>query len=429
MTNENQTASLNATASANRIHIGFFGCRNAGKSSIVNAVTGQDLAVVSRIRGTTTDPVSKAMEILPLGPVVVIDTPGFDDEGMLGELRVRKTRQILNRTDVAVLVADASLGLKEEDKLLLRLFREKKIPYLVVFNKADLLDGDERPAAQALLFTAAATAASVSSAEAGVHPPCLLVSAVKKEGIEELKEVLGSLMPKEDPSHTVTLDLVGPGQTAVLVCPIDKAAPKGRLIMPQQMTIRSVLDAGGMALVTRESELEKTLQSLKEDPAIVITDSQVFASVSRLVPDHVPLTSFSILMAEYKGFLETSVRAVHILCSLKDGDRILMAEGCTHHRQCQDIGTVRIPNWLRSYSGADLIIDTCSGRDFPEDLTPYAVIIHCGGCMITEREVLYRMNCALDQQVPFTNYGIVIARMTGILERSIRVFPRVHRLL
>ena len=420
-TTTTQTANLNTVSSANRIHIGFFGCRNAGKSSVVNAITGQDLAVVSAVKGTTTDPVTKAMELLPLGPVVIIDTPGFDDEGMLGELRVRKTKQILNRSDIAVLVIDAAEGIRPDDELLLALFREKRIPHLAVFNKADLLpDAQVRSRAKQL---------NEKAREAEHTLLCLPVSAVTKSGIEQLKNALGSLMPKEDPAHTVTLDLVGPGQTAVLVCPIDKAAPKGRLIMPQQMTIRSILDAGGIAVMTRESELKQTLHHLTHDPAIVITDSQVFAPVSKLVPARVPLTSFSILMAKYKGFLETSVRAVSALGSLKDGDRILMAEGCTHHRQCGDIGTVKIPNWLRAYSNADLTIETCSGKDFPEDLTPYSIIIHCGGCMITEREVLYRMHCAQDQQVPFTNYGIVIAQMTGILERSIRIFPELHDLL
>ena len=402
---------LNSLVSANRIHIGFFGCRNAGKSSLVNAVTGQDLAVVSEVRGTTTDPVVKAMELLPLGPVVIIDTPGFDDTGMLGGLRVRKTKQILNRTDLAVLVVDEMIGLTRDDELLLSLFSSKKIPHLIAFNKCDL----------------SGTQAGIPSGYGQV--PRIRVSALTGAGIYELKEMIGSLMPKEDPSHTVTQNLISPGECAVLVCPIDKAAPKGRLIMPQQMTIRSIMDAGGMALITRESELPQALGTLSKPPAIVITDSQVFSSVSRMVPEEIPLTSFSILMARYKGFLETAVKAVNAIKGLKDHDRILMAEGCTHHRQCGDIGTVKIPGWLRRCSGADLEIETCSGKDFPEDLTPYAAVIHCGGCMITEREVMYRMNCANDQDVPFTNYGIVIAYMTGILERSLRVFPDVHALL
>ena len=407
-------ADLNSTASANRIHIAFFGCRNAGKSSIVNAVTGQDLSVVSDVRGTTTDPVTKAMELLPLGPVVIIDTPGFDDEGALGELRVRKAKQILNRADIAVLVVDGTVGMQKDDELLLELFREKEIPHLVVSNKADLVSEEDDSGTLGPNFS---------------DQPVIRTSALTGYGVTELKYRLGSLMPKEDPLHTVTKDLVRDGQTAVLVCPIDKAAPKGRLIMPQQMTIRSVLDAGGIALITRESELEQALAGLKEDPAIVITDSQVFGKVNALVPERIPLTSFSILMAEYKGFLESSVRAVSVIRQLKDGDRVLMAEGCTHHRQCGDIGTVKIPAMLRRVSGADIQIETCSGRDFPEDLSPYTLIIHCGGCMITEREVRFRMKCAIDQGIPFTNYGIAIAKMNGILERSLRVFPNIHELL
>ena len=407
-------ADLNSTASANRIHIAFFGCRNAGKSSIVNAVTGQDLSVVSDVRGTTTDPVTKAMELLPLGPVVIIDTPGFDDEGALGELRVRKAKQILNRADIAVLVVDGTVGMQKDDELLLELFREKEIPHLVVSNKADLVSEEADSGTLGPNFS---------------DQPVIRTSALTGYGVTELKYRLGSLMPKEDPFHTVTKDLVRDGQTAVLVCPIDKAAPKGRLIMPQQMTIRSVLDAGGIALITRESELEQALAGLKEDPAIVITDSQVFGKVNALVPERIPLTSFSILMAEYKGFLESSVRAVSVIRQLKDGDRVLMAEGCTHHRQCGDIGTVKIPAMLRRVSGADIQIETCSGRDFPEDLSPYTLIIHCGGCMITEREVRFRMKCAIDQGIPFTNYGIAIAQMNGILERSLRVFPNIHELL
>ena len=420
-------ANLNAAASANRIHIGFFGCRNAGKSSVVNAVTGQDLAVVSGGRGTTPEPVSKAMELLPLGPVVIIDTPGFDDEGALGELRVKKTKQILNRTDIAVLVVDETTGMKEDDRLLLQLFEEKKIPHVIVWNKCDL--SGKKPAFSDRQTRAADNWEPCETDVSGGLPctsaGALRVSAVTGEGIEQLKNRLGTLMPKEDPSHTVTGALAGPGQTAILVCPIDKAAPKGRLIMPQQMTIRSILDAGGLAMIVQEPQLAKAIEGLKEPPSIVITDSQVFASVSRVVPESIPLTSFSILMARYKGFLETSLQGIHALQSLKDGDRILMAEGCTHHRQCGDIGTVKIPNWLRKYTGAKLSIDTCSGRDFPEDLTCYAAVVHCGGCMITEREVLYRMKCSVDQNVPFINYGIIIAQMTDILDRSIRALEKI----
>lgn len=396
--------SLNATPSAERVHIGFFGCRNAGKSSVVNAVTGQDLAVVSDVAGTTTDPVQKAMELLPLGPVVIIDTPGFDDEGMLGKKRVLRTKQTLNRCDIAVLVVDATRGLGEVDRQLVGMFEEKLLPYVIVLNKSDLLSGDDllpdtrQPSSKAVLH----------------------VSALTGEGIHELKERLGSLAPKEDPGHRLLADLISPGAAVVLVCPIDESAPKARLILPQQMAIRDVLDAGATALVCRETELASTLEHLSAPPALVVTDSQAFAVVASIVPEDVPLTSFSILMARYKGFLATAVAGVAAVDGLRDGDRVLMAEGCTHHRQCNDIGTVKIPRWLRAHTGANLEIETCSGREFPEDLSRYALVIHCGGCMTSEREVRYRMKCAQDQGIPFTNYGIVIARMTGTLERSVR---------
>ena len=390
-------ANLNATPSANRLHIGFFGCRNAGKSSVVNAVTGQDLAVVSDVAGTTTDPVSKAMELLPLGPVVVVDTPGFDDEGMLGEKRVMRTKRTLNRCDIAVLVVDGTRGLGDVDWQLVGLFEQKDLPYVVVLNKCDLLD-----------------------AKPEVAKNQLLVSAITGEGINELKERLGALAPKEDPNHRLLGDLIRPNDLVVLVCPIDESAPKGRMILPQQMAIRDVLDAGATSVVCRELELSATLQSLGRPPVLVVTDSQAFKVVSPIVPDEVPLTSFSILMARYKGFLRTAVAGVAAVEDLKDGDVVLMAEGCTHHRQCNDIGTVKIPRWLRAHTRSDLRIETCSGRDFPDDLSPYALVVHCGGCMITERDVQYRMRCAEDQGVPFTNYGTIIAQMTGSLERSIR---------
>lgn len=394
---------LNATPSANRIHIGFFGCRNAGKSSIVNAVTGQDLAVVSNVAGTTTDPVQKTMELLPLGPVVIIDTPGFDDKGMLGEQRVLRTKRTLNRTDIAVLVVDASRGMRPIDTQLVELFKQKLIPYVVVYNKADLLD--QVPATQ---------------------NECLWASAQTGSGIHELKERLGALAPKDDPSHRLLADLVEPNDFIVLVCPIDESAPKGRMILPQQMAIRDVLDAGAMPVVCRETELATTLERLGTSPTLVVTDSQAFRVVDEVTPNNIPLTSFSILMARYKGFLRTAVAGVAAVENLKDGDTVLMAEGCTHHRQCNDIGTVKIPRWLRMHTGRELNIQTCSGREFPEDLSPYALVVHCGGCMITEREVQYRMRCAQDQNVPFTNYGIAIAQMTGALERSVRLFPKVH---
>lgn len=401
--------SLNATPSANRLHIGFFGCRNAGKSSIVNAVTGQDLAVVSNVAGTTTDPVQKAMELLPLGPVVIIDTPGFDDEGLLGSKRVLRTKQTLNRSDIAVLVVDAIVGMNAVDHQLVSLFQQKLIPYVVVFNKCDLMD---------------------TTALRGLeNEHALCVSARTGFGIFELKERLGSLAPKEDPSHRLLGDLVRPNDFIVLVCPIDESAPKGRMILPQQMAIRDVLDSGAMPVVCRETELAATLERLGTRPSLVVTDSQAFAVVDDVVPNDIPLTSFSILMARYKGFLHISAAGVAAVERLRDGDTVLMAEGCTHHRQCNDIGTVKIPRWLRAHTNKTLNIETCSGREFPDDLSPYALVVHCGGCMITEREVQYRMRCAEDQGIPFTNYGIVIAQMTGALERSVRLFPEVHALL
>lgn len=398
--------SLNTTPSANRLHIAFFGCRNAGKSSVVNAVTGQDLAVVSDVKGTTTDPVSKAMELLPLGPVVIIDTPGFDDLGELGEKRIRKTKQTLNKTDIAVLVIDGAIGENDCDRQLLELFQEKQIPYLTVYNKSDLL-----------------TTVPQNSATT------LWVSAATGSGIHQLKERLGALAPKEDPNHRLLGDLIAPGDTVVLVCPIDESAPKGRMILPQQMAIRDVLDSGGIAIVTRELELETTLQKLAAPPALVVTDSQAFEVVSKIVPQEIPLTSFSILMARYKGFLEAAVQGIAAISKLQRGDKVLMAESCTHHRQCNDIGTVKIPRWLKAHTGKDLQIETCSGREFPEDLSPYALVIHCGGCMTTDRELQYRMRCTLDQGVPFTNYGVTIAAITGTLKRSTRIFPKICQIL
>ena len=396
--------SLNETPSGQRIHIGFFGCRNAGKSSLVNAVTGQALAIVSDIRGTTTDPVLKAMELLPLGPVVVIDTPGIDDSGPLGELRVKPTRDALNRCDIAVLVADGTLGLQPADIELLEMIRDRRLPHLIAWNKSDRSDA---------------------------QPPVegsLPVSALTGMNIDAFKEALARSVPDAAPPRLAG-DLVSPGDVAVLVCPMDESAPKGRLILPQQQTIRDLLDADATALVTKETGLARTLQSLSAPPGLVITDSQVFQAVAAIVPDEVPLTSFSILMARYKGFLEAAVAGVGAIDRLRDGDRVLMAEGCTHHRQCNDIGTVKIPRWLRAHTGRDIQIETCTGRDFPDDLTPYSVVIHCGGCMLTEHVVQHRMRQALEQGVAFTNYGIVIARITGALERSLRLFPALHGML
>ena len=393
--------SLNETPSAQRTHIGFFGCRNAGKSSLVNAVTGQALSIVSDVRGTTTDPVRTAMELLPLGPVVVIDTPGLDDEGALGALRVQRAEDALNQSDVAVLVVDACLGIRPQDAALLARLRERAIPHLIAWNKADL---------------------------PGALPPAegaLPVSALTGAGVHTFKEALARIAPAKA-ERRLAGDLVPPGKVAVLVCPMDESAPKGRIILPQQQTIRDLLDVGAMPLVCRETELAAALARLAEPPALVITDSQAFSVVNAIVPKEVPLTSFSILMARYKGFLSTAVAGVGAVRRLRDGDRVLMAEGCTHHRQCNDIGTVKIPSWLRAHTGKSLEIETCSGREFPEDLSPYRLVIHCGGCMLTETVVQHRMHTALAQGVPFTNYGTVIAAITGALERSLSLFPELR---
>ena len=394
---------LNSTPSANRIHIGFFGRRNAGKSSVVNAVTGQDLAVVSEVKGTTTDPVYKSMELLPLGPVVIIDTPGFDDEGARGELRVKKTKQVLNKTDVAVLVVDASAGLLQCDRELIDLFQKKEIPYVIVYNKADLLEEIKE----------------LESEE-------IYVSALNGQGIYELKEKIGSTVEMDSEKMRIIGDLIRPLDFVVLVVPIDSAAPKGRLILPQQQTIRDVLEAGAAAIVVRESELKDTLEKLSGKPAVVVTDSQVFSQVAAVVPDDVLLTSFSILMARYKGFLDAAAEGVCAISRLEDGDTVLISEGCTHHRQCDDIGTVKLPRWLREYTGKDIHIKTSSGTEFPEDLSPYKLVIHCGGCMLNEREMRYRMKCSADQGIPFTNYGTAIAYMKGILKRSVKIFPHLY---
>lgn len=394
--------SLNDTPAADRVHIGFFGRRNAGKSSVVNAVTDQELSVVSDTKGTTTDPVYKAMEILPMGPVVIIDTPGFDDEGELGELRVRKTKQVLNRTDAAVLVTDVTLGLGECERQLVSLFEQKKIPYIIVRNKCDLCERQTE----------------VSENE-------IAVSAVNKSGINELRERIAALVKTDSEKLRIVGDIIAPGEIAVLVIPIDKAAPKGRLILPQQQTIRDILEADGCAVVVKETELKSTLDRLGERPSLVITDSQAFEQVAADVPKDIPLTSFSILIARYKGYLETAVKGAASIERLCGGDRILISEGCTHHRQCVDIGSVKIPRLLEKYTGKKFVIETSSGRDFPEDLTGYSLVIHCGGCMLTEREVRYRMKSASDQGIPFTNYGVAIAYMHGILKRSVEIFPDI----
>ena len=390
--------SMNSTPAANRIHIGFFGCRNAGKSSIVNAVTNQEVAVVSDTKGTTTDPVSKSMELLPLGAVVITDTPGFDDVGELGELRVRRTKQILNKTDVAVLVIDGTVGMNDCDRQLIEIFKEKEIPYVVAYNKSDI------------------------SAKRETKENEVSVSAVNGDGIEELKEKIGKSV-KSDDEKKIVGDLINSGDTVVLVVPIDEAAPKGRLILPQQQTIRDILEAGAISVVAKDTELDKALSALSQKPAMVICDSQVFRQVADALSEDIVLTSFSILMARYKGCLESAVNGICAIENLKDGDTVLVSEGCTHHRQCGDIGTVKIPALLKKYTGKNINIESSSGGGFPDDLSKYSLIIHCGGCMLSEREVRYRMKCAEDAGVPFTNYGTAIAYMNGILKRSLAPFP------
>lgn len=393
---------LNSTPSSDRIHIGFFGRRNAGKSSVVNAVTGQELSVVSEVKGTTTDPVQKAMELLPMGPVVIIDTPGIDDEGSLGELRVRKTKQILNKTDVAVLVIDKTVGMTEVEEELVNIFKEKKIPYVIAFNKQDMSEKDIPKEGHVIEV----------SAKTGFH-------------MEELKEKIAGLAVTEEPKLKIVGDIIKPSDFVVLVVPIDKAAPKGRLILPQQQTIRDILESDATAIVVKEYELRETLEHLGKKPALVITDSQVFAKVNADTPKEIMLTSFSILFARYKGNLQTVVQGAAAIEGLRDGDKVLISEGCTHHRQCDDIGSVKLPRWLRDYSGKELQIELTSGTEFPEDLSQYKLIIHCGGCMLNEREMKYRLKCAQDQGVPITNYGIAIAYMQGILKRSVEIFPQV----
>ena len=393
--------SLNDTPSSERVHIGFFGRRNAGKSSVVNAVTGQELSVVSDVKGTTTDPVTKAMELLPLGPVVIIDTPGFDDVGALGEMRVRKTKQILNRTDLAVLIVDNSIGISDTDKQLIGIFKEKEIPYITVYNKSD-------------------TAPKTDCGEGEIS-----VSAVCRENINELKEMMAHMTKRQGEEKVLVGDLLSEGDLVVLVTPIDESAPKGRMILPQVQAIRDILDANAVNIVTKETQLAETLAKLGTKPRMVITDSQAFGMVSRIVPEDIPLTSFSILMARYKGFLETAVKGAAAIKNLQDGDTVLISEGCTHHRQCGDIGSVKLPALLKKTTGKAINIALSSGREFPEDLSPYKLVIHCGGCMLNEREMVYRRKNAEDQGVPFTNYGIALAMMNGILKRSLGVFPHL----
>ena len=383
--------SMNATPSSARVHIGIFGRRNAGKSSLMNALTGQELSIVSEHLGTTTDPVSKSMELLPMGPVVIFDTPGLDDVGDLGTLRVRKAAQVLNKTDVALVVIDPTVGIAEEETALIAKIEQKKIPYIVVYNKSDI---------------ATAPDGAIS------------VSAATGAGINELKERIASIKMPEPPR--LLEGLCAPGDVCVLVTPIDSAAPKGRMILPQQQVMREVLDNHGIAPLVQPEELKAVLGTLNVKPRIVITDSQAFGRVSRDVPEDIPLTSFSILFARQRGFLNAAIEAVKALPTLKDGDKLLICEGCTHHRQCDDIGTVKIPRWLMQNTGKHFEFEWTSGTGFPDDLTPYSMVIHCGACMLNPREVTYRMNCALDQGIPFINYGILIAALHGVLERSIR---------
>lgn len=413
---------INNTPAGERVHIGFFGRRNAGKSSLLNAVTGQELAVVSDVRGTTTDPVYKAMELLPLGPVMLIDTPGFDDEGTLGEQRVKKAKQVLEKTDIAVLAVDAAEGLSGCDKELLSLFKEREIPFIIAVTKSDIWDC-KKDIVGAELFSwiqmdGREKGAQSEERDENEITSVIYVSAKTGAGVHELKEKLAAMLPDKEERHLVA-DLVKPMDVVVLVVPIDSAAPKGRLILPQQQTIRDLLEAGAVPMVVRDTELRGALLKLADKPALVITDSQAFEEVAAIVPEDIPLTSFSILMARYKGFLKIAAEGVKAIDGLKDGDRVLIAEGCTHHRQCDDIGTVKIPRFLKKYTGKNIVIETASGSGFPEDLTPYALVIHCGGCMLNEREVLRRMRFAKRQGVPVTNYGIAIAQMKGILERSI----------
>ncbi len=397
--------SLNNTPSAERLHIGIFGKRNAGKSSIINAITGQELAIVSEVKGTTTDPVYKAMELLPLGPVVMIDTPGLDDEGELGAMRVRKSYQVLNKTDIALVVADAADGVGAAETALIERIRKKGIPYLIVYNKSDV------------------------GAQPVMSENSISVSAKTGENIHALKERIGRLVPQGDSGKRIVGDLLSPSDIAVLVVPVDSAAPKGRLILPQQQTIRDILDASAIAAVTKETELSETLAALGKPPRMVITDSQAFGLVSKLVPEKIPLTSFSILFSRYKGNLAAAVRGAKAVDSLEDGDSVLICEGCTHHRQCEDIGTVKMPAWIKKHTGKDLAFHFTSGTEFPDDLSPYRMIIHCGGCTLNEREMQYRIKCAADSGIPMTNYGTMIAYIHGILARSVALFPDVAAIL
>lgn len=406
---------MNQTPASERVHVSFFGKRNAGKSSIINAVTGQDLAIVSSVMGTTTDPVYKTMELLPLGPVMVIDTPGIDDEGELGALRVRKSYQVLNKTDIAILVIDSTAGKGEEELELIHRFHKKGIPYLIVYNKIDLLSTEK-----------------IKDLAMSVRAGEVLVSASDGMNIQELKEKIASLKPEDTHKYPLIQDLIEPLDLVILVVPIDKAAPKGRLILPQQQTIRDILERGALSLVVRDTELKSTLDHFLAQgvcPKLVVTDSQSFARVSKAVPENITLTSFSILFSRYKGELETQLKGIAALSSIEDGDRILITEGCTHHRQCGDIGTCKMPEWIRNYTGKKPVFEFTSGTEFPDDVSSYKMVVHCGGCMLNEREMKYRIACCQDQGVPITNYGILIAQVTGILKRSLGPFPEMQKLI
>lgn len=406
--------SFHTTPQGDRIHISIFGKRNAGKSSLMNALTGQELAVVSEVKGTTTDPVYKAMELLPLGPVVIIDTPGLDDVGTLGEQRMKKALGVLNKTDIAILLQDAEELFKERkpEEAIKQKILDQKIPYLEVINKIDLAESPEE-----------------MEKLKDRNGELVFVSACTGQGIQALKEKIAGLVSKDRGMGPLVRDLLKPGDLVVLVVPIDEAAPKGRLILPQQQTIRDILEAGGISVVTKETELSQTLKSLGKSPGLVITDSQAFSIVSGAVPEEIPLTSFSILFARQKGSLKELVEGAKAVKRLKDGDAVLMAEGCTHHRQCEDIGTVKIPRWLTEYTGKKLVFETASGSGFPEDLSKYALIVHCGGCMLNQREMLHRIRKAGEEGIPMVNYGILIASITGILKRSLEPFPEISSLL
>lgn len=403
--------SLNDTPGSERKHIAFFGCRNAGKSSLLNAVTGQKFAIVSDVPGTTTDPVYKSMELLPAGPVVVIDTPGLDDVGELGELRIEKAKGVLRKTDLAILVVDSAKGFAPADESILALIEERKIPVIKVYNKSDISKADG---------SADTKARNVGSSPASdnANSVSLSVSALTGEGIFELKETIAKLLNESQNDKVLVGDLVSPNDLVVLVVPIDKAAPKGRLILPQQQTIRDLLDHGAIPLVCRDSELADVISRYGSDAKLVITDSQAFKKVSAIVPEEIPLTSFSILFARYKGELDYQLDGIKAVESLKDGDCVLIAEGCTHHRQCGDIGTEKIPAMLRKK--ANVQIDFTQGTEYPDDLEKYKVIIHCGGCMLNEKEMKARIEAAKKHNVAITNYGMTIAYLTGVLERSMK---------